>query len=75
MIVDPFSELYEVGDRVIYRGRHKGTILEIYDGSVFSFKKDKALIDFEKGEMLCFISNIEIDKEWYREEKLKELGI
>ena len=77
----------KVGDRVIYN-RVKGTIPPTYNGKVATLSNInttgirkgfpyQVLITFVEGEVSywCWSDEIELDKEWYREEKLKELGI
>ena len=79
--------MIKVGDRVIYN--NKGTIsLSEYSGKVATLSKInmngirkgfpyQVVITFVEGEVSywCWSDEIELDKEWYREEKLKELGI
>lgn len=79
--------MIKVGDRVIYN-RVKGTIPPTYNGKVATLSNInttgirkgfpyQVLITFVEGEVSywCWSDEIELDKEWYREEKLKELGI
>lgn len=79
----------KIGDRVIYN--NKGTMsLSEYSGKVATISKIntngirkgfpyQVVITFLEGEVevsyWCWSDEIELDKEWYREEKLKELGI
>ena len=77
----------KIGDRVIYN-RVKGTIPPTYNGKVATLSNInttgirkgfpyQVLITFVEGEVSywCWSDEIELDKEWYREDKLKEIGI
>lgn len=77
----------KIGDRVIYN-RVKGTIPPTYNGKVATLSNInttgirkgfpyQVLITFLEDEVSywCWSDEIELDKEWYREKKLKELGI
>ena len=72
----------KIGDRVIYDRINRsnlnisgkpGIITEIWQNGKLLIKFD--ITENEFVSMWTFPSDIEIDKEWYREQKLKELGI
>ena len=72
----------KIGDRVIYDRNNRsnlnisgkpGIITEIWQNGKLLIKFD--ITENEFVSMWTFPSDIEIDKEWYREQKLKELGI
>lgn len=69
----------KIGDRVIYDRKNKFNLsISGTSGIIVDMMKGNILIhldsDFHK-TWWCLPSDIEIDKEWYREEKLKELGL
>ena len=72
----------KIGDRVIYDRINRsnlnisgkpGIITEIWQNGKLLIKFD--ITENKFVSMWTFPSDIEIDKEWYREQKLKELGI
>lgn len=72
----------KIGDRVIYDRNNRsnlnisgkpGIIAEIAEHGKLLIKFD--ITENEFVSMWTFPSDIEIDKEWLREQKLKELGI
>lgn len=72
----------KIGDRVIYDRINRsnlnisgkpGIITEIWQNGKLLIKFD--ITENKFVSLWTFPSDIEIDKEWYREQKLKELGI
>ena len=72
---------FNIGDRVIKRKDgyvgEKGVITHIHNIDCRIEIKFDCILNVRRSNLVtwCSIDDIELDKEWYREEKLKELGI
>lgn len=65
---------FNIGDHVLF-GDHKVEIIEIYLNQFYIRFLDQLTVNNEQVLRWTFLDDIKPDKQWYREEKLKELGI
>ena len=65
---------FNIGDHVLF-GDHRVEIIKIYLNQIQIRFFDQLTVNNEQVLRWAFLDDIKLDKQWYRAEKLKELGI